>query len=44
MTFEPLSLGILNLTQGRGPLAIRALEVPGRHVIDLRAVVLTLVE
>jgi arylsulfatase A-like enzyme len=42
--FKPLRLGILNLSKGRGPLAIRAVEIPGRRVIDLRAVVLTLID
>jgi hypothetical protein len=42
--FKPLILGIIDLTKGRGPLAIRAIKIPGRRVIDLRAVVLTLIE
>ena len=42
--FKPLRLGTLNLTKGRGPLTLRAVEIPGRRVIDLRTVVLTLIE
>ena len=42
--FKPLELGILNLSKGRGMLTIRACDVPGRHVIDLRTVVLTLID
>jgi arylsulfatase A-like enzyme len=42
--FKPLILGIIDLKKGRGPLAIRAIKIPGRRVIDLRAVVLTLIE
>jgi hypothetical protein len=40
--FKPLRLGTITLKRGRGPLALRALSVPGKHVIDVRAVVLTL--
>jgi arylsulfatase A-like enzyme len=42
--FKPLQLGILNLGKGRGILTIRAQEIPGRCVIDLRALVLTLID
>jgi hypothetical protein len=42
--FKPLQLGILNLSRGRGLLTIRARDIPGRHVIDLRTVVLTLID
>jgi arylsulfatase A-like enzyme len=42
--FKPLNLGSIDLKKGRGPLAIRAIKIPGRRVIDLRAVVLTLIE
>lgn len=42
--FKPLKLGVLNLAKGRGKLTMRATGVPGRHVIDLRTVVLTLIE
>ncbi len=42
--FKPLRLGTFSLTKGRGPLAIRAVEIPGRHVIELRTLVLTLID
>ena len=40
--FHPLRLGTIRLEQGRGPLTLRALEVPGRSVMDLRLITLTL--
>jgi arylsulfatase A-like enzyme len=40
--FKPLRLGVLKLERGRGLLTLRALEVPGRAVIELRAIKLTL--
>jgi hypothetical protein len=42
--FKPLRLGTIDLKPGRGLLTIRAVDVPGRRVIDLRAVTLTLAE
>jgi hypothetical protein len=42
--FKPLRLGVVPLEKGRGLLSLRAVEVPGKGVIDLRAVALTLVE
>ncbi len=42
--FKPLRLGVVALERGRGPLTLRAVEVPGKRVIDLRSVALTLVE
>jgi hypothetical protein len=42
--FKPLKLGVVTLERGRGPLTLRAVEVPGKGVIDLRSVALTLVE
>jgi hypothetical protein len=30
------------LEEGRGPLKLRALEIPGKQVMDLRQVTLTL--
>jgi hypothetical protein len=42
--FKPLRLGVLTLEKGRGPLTLRAVEVSGKQVIDLRCVVLTLNE
>jgi hypothetical protein len=42
--FKPLSLGFATLKPGRGRLTLRALSIPGRRVVDVRSVVLTLVE
>jgi hypothetical protein len=42
--FRPLRLGRLRLEKGRGPLTLRALDVPHRQVMDVRAVVLTLLK
>ncbi len=42
--FRPLRLGILNLVKGRGLLTIRARDIPGQRAIDLRTVVLTLID
>jgi arylsulfatase A-like enzyme len=38
--FKPLSLGTLNLEQTRGALTMRALEVAGKQVMDVRYIVL----
>ncbi|MEX2171648.1 MAG: arylsulfatase [Pirellulales bacterium] len=42
--FRPLRLGTIRLERGRGLLALRALEVPGDYVMDVRRVNLTLLE
>lgn len=42
--FRPLRLGIIELPSGRGPLTLRALAVSGKHVMDVRSVVLTLLK
>jgi hypothetical protein len=42
--FRPLKLGTMRLEQGRGPLTLRALKVPGKEVMDVRAITLTLVQ
>jgi hypothetical protein len=42
--FKPMILGIINLPSGRGPLRLRALEIPGAAVLDVQAVHLTLVD
>jgi hypothetical protein len=42
--FAPLRLGTVELTAGPGTLSLRALSVPGKQVMDLRAIRLTLVE
>jgi arylsulfatase A-like enzyme len=41
--FKPFRLGTIALTSGRGLLTIRALQIPGQQVMELRAVHLTLV-
>jgi len=38
--FKPFRLGTINLSKGRGPLILRATEIPGERVADLRYVVL----
>ena len=40
--FHALNLGAVHLEKGAGPLTLRALEIPGKSVMDVRAVVLTL--
>jgi arylsulfatase A-like enzyme len=40
--FRPLHLGTIRLEQGRGPLTLRALEIPGASVMDVRQINLTL--
>ena len=40
--FRPLRLGVIRLEKGRGLLRLRALEVPGHSVMDVRRVNLTL--
>jgi hypothetical protein len=40
--FKPLELGVFRLEKGRGLLTLRALNVPARQVMDVRAVLLTL--
>ena len=40
--FQPLKLGMFRLEKGRGLLTLQALDVPGRQVMDVRAVLLTL--
>jgi hypothetical protein len=40
--FKPLSLGTIRLERGRGTLTLRALEIPGKSVMDMRLVTLTL--
>jgi hypothetical protein len=41
--FRNLSLGTIQLEEGIGPLVLRALEIPGREVMQVRAITLTLV-
>ncbi len=40
--FRPLSLGTIKLATGRGLLTLRALEIPGQTVMEVRRVTLTL--
>jgi hypothetical protein len=40
--FKPLNLGVLTMEKGRGLLTLRAVEVSGKQVMDVRAVLLTL--
>jgi arylsulfatase A-like enzyme len=40
--FRPLVLGTVQLEKGRGPLTLRALQIPGASVMDVRRVNLTL--
>ncbi len=40
--FKPLALGTIELPAGRGPLTLRAVSMPGRQVMDVRIVTLTL--
>lgn len=40
--FRPLKLGVLTLEKGEAPLALRALKIPGKSVMDVRRVTLTL--
>ena len=42
--FRTLQLGEMNLRAGEGPLTLRALEIPGKSVMDVRRVTLTLRE
>ena len=42
--FRPLRLGVFRLAKGRGELTLRALDVPGKQVMDVRAVMLTLLK
>jgi arylsulfatase A-like enzyme len=42
--FKPHRLGVLELKRGRGILTLRATDIPGKQVIDVRALVLTIVK
>ena len=42
--FKPLRLGEFDLKPGRGLLTLRALQVPGKQVMDVRMIVLTLIK
>ena len=40
--FRTLNLGTVKLAKGRGPLTLRALQIPGKSVMEVRLVTLTL--
>ncbi len=40
--FHTLNLGTISLPKGQGPLTLRALDIPGKTVMDVRRVTLTL--
>lgn len=40
--FHPLNLGAIRLEKGRGLLTLRAIDIPGKSIMDLRLVTLTL--
>jgi len=42
--FKPFRLGVIELSKGRRLLTLRALAVPGRQVMDVRSVTLTLLK
>jgi len=42
--FKPMRLGVMNLKPGRGELTLRALKVPGKSVMDVRLILLTLIK
>ena len=42
--FRTLKLGEMRLPAGQGPLTLRATEIPGKTVMDVRRVTLTLLE
>lgn len=42
--FEPWKLGTMVLPRGQGELRLRALEIPGKNVMEVRAVTLTLLD
>ena len=42
--FKPLRLGVMDLKPGRGSLALRALKIPGKQVMEVRLMLLTLLK
>jgi arylsulfatase A-like enzyme len=42
--FKPLALGTITLKGGRGALTLRATRIPGKQVMDVRSLVLTLLK
>ena len=39
--FRPLRLGTIQLEKGRGAMALRATDIPGKQVADVRYLLLT---
>lgn len=42
--FRPLTLGVIELPAGEAPLTLRAIKIPGKSVMDLRRLTLTLMD
>jgi arylsulfatase A-like enzyme len=42
--FRPLSMGTMHLEKGKGELTLKALEIPGKQVMDFRLLVFTRVD
>lgn len=42
--FKPMELGVIHLEPGKGPLTLKALDVPGSQVMDFRLLKLTRVD
>ncbi|MEX2235783.1 MAG: arylsulfatase [Cyclobacteriaceae bacterium] len=42
--FKPLKLGIMRFEKGKGPLTLKALDIPGSQVMDFRLLMFTRVE
>jgi len=42
--FQPMRLGVIELGKGHGLLTLRGLQIPGKQVMEVRSLVLTLVE
>ena len=40
--FRPMRIGTVRLSKGRGPLTLQALKIPGKQVMEVRMVILTL--
>jgi hypothetical protein len=38
--FKPISMGMLNLKQGKGVLTLKALEIPGKTALEFRLLML----
>ena len=42
--FWPVEFGVMDLLEGRGPLTLQALEIPGSEAIDVRWIELELLK